>query len=134
MYFLSGDPTAYGNNNFKMPQQGYDIIKKYIGKPDSHGYTITPGVPQAREAIIKLYKPKNAITIDQVTIQHGVNQGLLATLMAFTNPGDEILVPEIGYPIFEKLAPALFVKPVHYPLRHNHDYEIDLEHLGKLVN
>lgn len=51
-----------------------------------------------------------------MTIQHGVNQGLLVTLMSFTNPGDEILVPEIGYPIFEKLAPALNVKVVHYKL------------------
>ena len=28
--FLSGDPTAYGNHNFKMPQQGYDIIRNII--------------------------------------------------------------------------------------------------------
>lgn len=46
--------------------------------------------------------------------------------MSFTNKGDEILVPEIGYPIFEKLAPSLGVKVLHYKLKENSHYEIDL--------
>lgn len=55
-------------------------------------------------------------------------------LMAFTNPGDEILVPEIGYPVFEKLAPAIQVKVHHYKLKSEKNFEIDLEHAGSLVN
>ena len=43
-------------------------------------------------------------------------------------------MPEIGYPIFEKLAPALQVTPVHYPLKHDHNFEIDLHSLKGLVN
>jgi aspartate/methionine/tyrosine aminotransferase len=99
-----------------MPELGYEIMRKQISG-DNHGYTMTPGVPAAREAILKLYKPKNPISINNITIQHGVNQGLYVILMSFTNPGDEILVPEIGYPIFEKLAPGLGVKVVHYKLK-----------------
>ena len=52
-----------------------------------------------------------------MVIQHGVNQGLLTTLLSFTNPGDEILIPETGYPIFQKLAPALKVIPKIYKLK-----------------
>ncbi len=48
LYFLSGDPTAYGNNCFKMPHEGYEIMKKFIANPDNHGYTMTSGVPTAR--------------------------------------------------------------------------------------
>lgn len=54
----------------------------------------------AREAIKRLYKPRNPISVDNIVIQHGVNQGLLVALQSFTNPGDEILVPEVGYPLF----------------------------------
>lgn len=64
------------------------MLRKEIANPESHGYTLSSGVPTAREAILKLYKPKNKVPIDHVVIQHGVNQGLLVTLMAFTNPGD----------------------------------------------
>lgn len=98
--FLSGDPTAYGNHNFKMPQQGYDIIRNIIANEANHGYTLSTGVPLPRAAIARLYSPKIPINEAQVIIQHGANQGLLSALMSFTNPGDEILVPEIGYPIF----------------------------------
>lgn len=79
-------------------------------------------MPSAREAILKLYSPKVTIGIANVVIQHGVNQGLLATIMAFTNPGDEILVPETGYPIFDKLAPSLGVKVLHYKLKSDCNY------------
>jgi aspartate/methionine/tyrosine aminotransferase len=43
--------------------------------------------------VAKLYNPKVPITGADVQINHGVNMGLLAILMAFTNEGDEILVP-----------------------------------------
>lgn len=98
--FLSGDPTAYGNGSFKMPQQGYDIVRQVIANEGNHGYTLSTGVPPARAAIAKLYNSKVPINEAQVVIQHGANQGLLSALMSFTNPGDDILVPEIGYPIF----------------------------------
>lgn len=64
IHFLKGDPVAYGNDNFRMPQAGYDIIKKQIEVPTNHGYTLSSGVPTAREAILKLYKPKFQVTIN----------------------------------------------------------------------
>lgn len=68
-------------------------MRKSIQNPDNHGYTLASGIPAAREAVIKLYKPKNLITINNCVIQHGVNQGLVAAIMSFTNASDEILVP-----------------------------------------
>lgn len=50
-------------------------------------------------------------------IHHGVNQGLLSVLMAFTNPGDEILVPETGYPFFKDVGPSLGVNAIPYKLK-----------------
>ena len=98
--FLSGDPTAYGNQDFKMPESGYEIMRKAISDESNHGYTVSVGHPAARSAVTKLYETKESISIDKVLIHHNANQALMNILMAFTNPGDEILVPEIGYPIF----------------------------------
>lgn len=59
--FLSGDPTVYGNDGFRMPHEGYDIVKKVISNENNHGYTLSTGVPPGRNAIAKLYNPKNPI-------------------------------------------------------------------------
>jgi|LakMenE01Jun11ns_1017448.scaffolds.fasta_scaffold7681434_1 hypothetical protein len=48
-------------------------MRKSIQNPDNHGYTLSSGIPAAREAVIKLYKPKNPITVNNCVIQHGVN-------------------------------------------------------------
>ena len=55
-------------------------------------------------------------------MHHDVNQGLLSVLMAFTNPGDEILVPEIGYPFFKNVAPSLGVSAKPYKLKKNENF------------
>lgn len=59
--------------------------------------------------------------------------GLLAVLMALSNEGDEILVPEIGYPYYEDLCPAMKRKAVSYRLKKEQNFEIDLEHAASLI-
>ena len=65
---------------------------------------------------------KFTIQPNDVIIHHGVNHGLISALIAFTNPGDEILIPETGYPIFTDTAPSMKIKPVSYPLLPNQNY------------
>lgn len=48
--------------------------------------------------------------------------GLLAVLMALSNEGDEILVPEIGYPYYEDLCPAMKRKAVSYRLKKEQNF------------
>ena len=59
--------------------------------------------------------------------------GLLSIFMAFTNEGDEVLVPEIGYPFYQDLCPALGRKAVPYKLKKDSNFEIDLEHVASLI-
>ena len=83
---------------------------------------------------MKLYDTKVPLAVSDVQINHGVNMGLLAVFMALTNEGDEVLVPEIGYPFFHDLCPALGRKAVPYRLLREKNFEIDLEHVASLVN
>jgi aspartate/methionine/tyrosine aminotransferase len=76
---------------------------------------------------------KFTIQPNDVIIHHGVNHGLISALIAFTNPGDEILIPETGYPIFTDTAPSMKIKPVSYPLLPNQNYSIDLEKTQELL-
>jgi aspartate/methionine/tyrosine aminotransferase len=101
---------------------------------NNHGYSASIGTPAFREAVTKLYSSKFPITAADVQINHGVNMGLLAVLMAFTNEGDEVLVPEIGYPFYQDLCPAMKRKAVPYKLKKNCNFEIDLQHAASLIN
>ena len=114
-----------------MQETGYEALRNVLASPANHGYTMTNGVPPAREAIVNLYKPKFEVTANHVVIQHGANQSLFCALLSFTNPGDDILVPEFGYPIFQKLAPALNVNLIKYKLTAN--FQIDLEHVKAVM-
>lgn len=60
--------------------------------------------------------------------------GLLSVLIAFTNEGDQILVPEIGYPFFTDLCPAMKRKAIPYKLKKDKNFEIDLEDVKRLVS
>lgn len=79
-----------GNSFFS---EGYEILERHTTEESNHGYTLSSGIVKAREAILKLYKPQIPIDASKVFLNHGVNMGLLNVLMAFVNPGDEILVP-----------------------------------------
>ena len=114
-----------------MPEAGYQVLRDVISVSANHGYGLTSRTPPALQAILGLYKPKFDVTANDVVIQHGANQGFFCAILSFTNPGDGILVPEFGYPIFEKIAPALNVNLIKYKLRPN--FEIDLDHVKAVM-
>jgi len=84
-------------------------------------YTATLGLPALRELISTHYRKKFAIEIDpgRIAVTSGASGGLLCVAALYVNPGDEILVPDPGYPgyrhfvrAFEGVARALPVSAV----------------------
>jgi aspartate/methionine/tyrosine aminotransferase len=83
-------------------------------------YTATLGLPALREAIAGFYGSSlsQEIPAGRIAVTSGASGGLLLTLALYVNPGDEILVPDPGYPgyrhmvrAFEGVARALKVSP-----------------------
>src|SRR6185436_5756619 len=79
-------------------------------------YTPTLGIPALREAISGFYKSRFRMDIDpaRIAVTAGASGGLMTTAALYVNPGDEILVPDPGYPgyrhfvrAFEGVARAL---------------------------
>jgi tyrosine aminotransferase len=60
--------------------------------------------------------------------------GLLYCFFAFCEAGDNILVPEIGYPFYTDVAKSLGVEAREYRLLEDHNFEIDLEHAKTLID
>jgi aspartate/methionine/tyrosine aminotransferase len=83
-------------------------------------YTATLGLPALREAIADFYARRLGQPVDgaRIVVTTGASGGLLLALAAYVDPGDEILVPDPGYPgyrhfvrAFEGVARALPVSP-----------------------
>lgn len=88
------------------------------------GYTPNAGIPELREACAAKLGRVNRIEVgpDQVLITAGAMQGLSAVMLGLTEVGDEILVPDPGWPNYEMAARIARAVPVAYPLAANDAY------------
>ncbi|MHC1570238.1 MAG: pyridoxal phosphate-dependent aminotransferase [Methermicoccaceae archaeon] len=83
------------------------------------GYTQGLGIPQLREAVASKLKEENGIdaTLHEVIITSGASEALSIALMALTEGGDEVLVPDPGFVSYRALATFAGATPVSVPLR-----------------
>ncbi len=137
----------------RLEAQGRHIIHLEIGEPDfdtpAHiqeagirairdGYThYTPaaGIMEARQAVADYLSRTRGIPVDagQVVIVPGSKNILLFAMLALVNPGDEVVYPNPGYPIYESLARFIgaTLKPIR--LREEHDFRFDLDEFRSLL-
>jgi len=134
--------------------EGRDIISLAIGSPDmppspqaieklcevahnanAHGYQPTMGIAELREAMAGFYKRWYGVGLDPKTeIQPliGSKEGILHVTLAFVNPGDEVLVPNPGYPTYTSLSKILGAKIVNYDLREDNGWQPDFDALEQM--
>jgi LL-diaminopimelate aminotransferase len=106
----------------KAAASGQDIIQLSIGNPDmapathimealqaeagygsNYGYTLSKGKPELLQAIADWYQNKFEVKLDPGTEVHsliGSQEGLAHIGLCLVNPGDVVLIPDPGYPIF----------------------------------
>lgn len=138
----------------QMNAEGKDIISLAIGSPDmppsadtvatlckeamkanTHGYQPTKGIPELRKAMADFYKRWYDVDIDpntEVQPLIGSKEGILHTTLAFVNPGDEVLVPDPGYPTYTSLSTLLGAKVVKYNLRGENGWQPDFDELESM--
>ena len=74
-----------------------------------------------------------AVTPEQVFVTVGGKGVMLYAIEALVEPGDEVLVPDPGYPIYESLVRFMGGVPVPVPIRQAHGFRLDLAELAALV-
>lgn len=97
-------------------------MSKSIISVNNHGYIDSTGDKPAKEAIIKHFAHGTAAVANDVIITSGANMGLLYCLMAFCEEGDNILVPEFGYPFYTDVAKSLGIGARQYRLLPDKDF------------
>lgn len=131
--------------------EGKDIISLAIGSPDmppspqtiatlcdvaaqphAHGYQPTMGTPELRQAMSAFYQKWYNVSLDprtEVLPLIGSKEGILHVTLAFVNPGEQVLVPNPGYPTYTSLSRLLGAEIVNYNLREDNGWQPDFDAL-----
>jgi len=132
-----------------LERQGKSIIHLEIGEPDFNtpqnikeaavkalyaGYTHyvpAAGIPELREAIAEYISKTRKIPVDpeEVVVTPGAKPVIFFTILACVNPGEEVLYPNPGFPIYESMIKFVGAKPVPIPLKEENDFRIDHEYV-----
>ena len=103
--------------------------------PNGHGYQPYVGIPELREAFARFYKRWYNVELDAKTeIQPliGSKEGILHVTLAFVNPGEQVLVPNPGYPTYTSLSRLLGAEVVNYNLTEENGWMPDFDELDRM--
>ncbi len=137
----------------KLEAEGRDIVHLEIGEPDfatpdniteaavaalQAGYThYTPagGIMAAREALAGFLLRRLGVDVDptEVVLVPGSKNILLFVLLACIEPGDEVIYPDPGYPVYASLVDFIGATGVPVRLREDRGFRMDLDELAALV-
>ncbi len=137
----------------RMRKAGADVINLGIGSPDqppspetiqalideakkptSHGYQSYKGIAALREKFAEWYKKYFHVSLDpekEILLLMGSKEGIMHISMAFVNPGDEVLVPDPGYPTYTSVTSLVGGVVRKYELDEQNRWLPDLDKLEK---
>ena len=133
--------------------QGRSVIHLEIGEPDfdTPGHIVAAaqqaleegmthygpgaGLPELRTAVAGYLKRWRGLDIDpqRVVITPGGKPIMFFAILALVNPGDEVMYPDPGFPIYESMARFVGGTPVAMPLREEHRFRFDPEEFRSRV-
>ena len=95
-------PFHLGDMNIRTPQKIINAAKKAMDEGKT-GYCPCAGIPELREALAREIGRSRGLKLakDNVSIQPGGKPVIMKFMLAFMNPGEEVLYPNPGYPIYE---------------------------------
>src|SRR5574344_1024941 len=126
---------AIGSPDMPPSKATVDTLCEQARRDDVHGYQPTMGIPELRQAMADWYQRWYGVDLNPATeIQPliGSKEGILHVTLAFVNPGEEVLVPNPGYPTYTSLSKILGAKVVNYDLMEDNGWQPDFEQLEKM--
>jgi aspartate aminotransferase len=136
-----------------LERQGKEIIHLEIGEPDfdtpahiaeaakraldggATHYGPAAGLPEVREAIAKDVAATRQIDVgpDEVVVTPGAKPIMYFVITALVNPGDEVIYPNPGFPIYESVVNFVGGRPVPIPLREESGFGFDMDEFERCV-
>ena len=137
----------------ELERQGRSIIHLELGEPDFHPaapvvdavrnavaagrdrYCSTRGVPALREAIAEYLNRTRRLEVaaEQVLIAPGCKMALSLAMMALIEPGDEVLYPDPGFPIYPSFTRGLGATAVPFGLEEKNKFHPDIDEIARKI-
>src|ERR1700674_1315603 len=137
----------------ELERQGRSIIHLELGEPDFHPaapvvdavrdavaagrdrYVSTRGIPALREAIAGYLKRTRRLEVaaDEVLVAPGCKMALSLAMMALIEPGDEVLYPDPGFPIYPSFTRGLGATAVPFGLEEKNKFQPDMDEIARKI-
>lgn len=123
-----------GEPDFDTPANIREAAKRALDAGQTH-YAPFPGIPALREAIARDATARKGfeVTPDRVFVTVGGKGVMVNAILGLIDPGDEVIVPDPGYPIYESLTRFVGATAVPIPIRMERDFRLDVDELASLV-
>jgi aspartate aminotransferase len=123
-----------GEPDFDTPKNIRDAATKALSSGYTH-YTPSAGMPELRQAVADYISKTRKLDVkpEEVVVTPGAKPIMFFSILALVNPGDEVLYPNPGFPIYESLVNFVGAKPVPIPLKEENDFSLDPEYVKKMI-
>ncbi|BDD09060.1 aminotransferase [Fulvitalea axinellae] len=108
-----------GSPDLAPSQETISTLQQEAAKPQNHAYQPYRGLPELRESISKWYLRYYGVKLDatnEILPLMGSKEGITHISLAFLNPGDEVLVPELGYPAYRSVSEMVGATVREFPM------------------
>ncbi len=123
-----------GSPDLPPPPPVVDQLVKSLNAPTAHKYQSYQGLPELRQAMANFYKTQFGVSLNyenEVLPLMGSKEGIMHISMAFLNKGDQVLIPNPGYPTYSAVAKLVEATPIFYDLNANTHWLPDLTKLAQ---
>jgi aspartate aminotransferase len=123
-----------GEPDFDTPANVRAAAKKALDEGATH-YPPFAGIADLRAAIAEDSTARKGFAVDpsQVFVTVGGKGVMVYAILALVDPGDEVIVPDPGYPIYESVTRFVGGTPVPIPIRMENEFRLDIDELASLI-
>lgn len=119
-----------GEPDFATPAHIVEEAVKALRAGETH-YGPSAGLPDAKEAVARYVRETRGVDVgpDRVVITPGAKPIMFFAIFALIDPGDEVIYPDPGFPIYESVIRFVGGRPIPVWLREENDFRVDLDEL-----
>jgi aspartate/methionine/tyrosine aminotransferase len=123
-----------GEPDFDTPANVREAAKRALDDGLTH-YPPYAGLPDLRAAIAEDITARRGFPAkpENVFVTVGGKGVMVYAIMALVDPGDEVIVPDPGYPIYDSITRFVGGTPVPLPIRQSNDFRLDVDELAALI-
>ncbi|MEA2076511.1 MAG: aminotransferase class I/II-fold pyridoxal phosphate-dependent enzyme [Candidatus Marinimicrobia bacterium] len=131
MTFLNiGDPNIF---DFAPPKHMVEAVYKAM-QENYNGYSPSPGTTEARDSIRRQAERSGILDVQDIIVTHGASEAIELSLTALLEKGENILLPQPGYPLYSSILAKLDAVVNPYYLNEEDNWNLDVADIESRIN